>query len=53
LKKEALQFEEETKAWKEVLNTLGSEFQSCVHQHEQDRVSDRFSEPCGSIFESR
>ena len=28
LKKEALQFEAETKVWKEVLNTLGSEFVS-------------------------
>ena len=37
---EALQFEAKTTVWKEVLNTL-SEF-------EQDRVSDRYSGPCGS-----
>ena len=36
LKKEALQFEAETKVWKEVLNTLGIEF-IYVQQHGQDR----------------
>jgi hypothetical protein len=50
LKKEAQQFKAETEVWKEVLNTLGSEF---VSNNMSRTVSDRCSEPYGSIFERR